>query len=275
MTAKNSLENLSEEVLRFNALGREQWNQKAHFWDNLHGDEGNLFHRELVSPAVERLLGLKQDEEVLDIACGSGVLARRMATLGAKVTATDFSKNLLELAQARQQPQGHPIHYLQVDAVDEQALTDLGGGKWDAVTCTMAFMDMPTIAPLMQAVRKLLKPNGRFVFVTAHPAFSSNNPIFGAEMKDKEGELVTEYYLKIGAYISLPPTLQVGARGEPSAHYYYHRSLQDLLGVAFQAGLVLDSIEEPAFSPETDSERLLSWKKMPQIPPILVGRLRL
>ena len=39
-----------------NAEGRRQWEQKAAFWDALHGDEGNRFHRQLVAPAVERLI---------------------------------------------------------------------------------------------------------------------------------------------------------------------------------------------------------------------------
>jgi hypothetical protein len=48
-----------------NEEGRELWNQKAAFWDALHGDEGNSFHRYLVAPAVERLLALQPGERVL------------------------------------------------------------------------------------------------------------------------------------------------------------------------------------------------------------------
>jgi 2-polyprenyl-3-methyl-5-hydroxy-6-metoxy-1,4-benzoquinol methylase len=80
---------------QLNAAGRDQWNQKAEFWDNLHGDDGNRFHRTLVSPAVEKLLALQPGEHVLDIACGSGVMARRLAALGGKVTAVDFSPALV------------------------------------------------------------------------------------------------------------------------------------------------------------------------------------
>lgn len=35
-----------------NEEGRELWDRKAAFWDALHGEEGNKFHRQLVSPAV-------------------------------------------------------------------------------------------------------------------------------------------------------------------------------------------------------------------------------
>jgi cyclopropane fatty-acyl-phospholipid synthase-like methyltransferase len=40
---------------------------------------------------VERLLALQPGERVLDVACGNGVMARRLALLGGRVTAVDFS----------------------------------------------------------------------------------------------------------------------------------------------------------------------------------------
>ena len=62
------------------------WDRNAGFWDG-HFKEGNDFHRLLVSPSIERLLELQPGEQVLDVACGNGALARRLADLGAQVTA--------------------------------------------------------------------------------------------------------------------------------------------------------------------------------------------
>ncbi|MEJ2758964.1 MAG: hypothetical protein P8046_10835, partial [Anaerolineales bacterium] len=133
----------------------------------------------------------------------------------------------------------------------------------------------PEIGPLYRAVRRLLKRGGRFVFATMHPAFNSNNPIFTAEQADVDGELVLTNALKITRYMDLPPVKGVGARNEPSPHYYYHRPLHQLLGEAFAAGLVLDGLIEAAFDPEkVDPSRPLSWDSYPQIPPVLAGRFR-
>ena len=260
---------------QLNDEGRQLWNQKAKFWDELHGDEGNNFHQTLISPSVERLLKLKTGERVLDIGCGNGVLARRLAELGAHVVANDFSSELIKLAKARGQASGSPITYSLVDATDEDALLALGEGQFDAITCTMAIMDMPTLVPMFRAVRRLLAKEGRFVFSTMHPAFNSNNPIFVQEKGDKDGVLYTQYAVKITAYIDQPPTKGTGAPNEPTPHYYYHRPLHELLGLAFEAGLILDGLEEPAFPRESAraSERL-TWNKLWQIPPILTGRLR-
>jgi 2-polyprenyl-3-methyl-5-hydroxy-6-metoxy-1,4-benzoquinol methylase len=266
---------MNEDQQKRNAESREIWDQKAEFWDSLHGDSGNKFHRALVLPAVEKLLALQTGERVLDVACGNGVMSRRLAELGAKVTATDFSPKLIERARRRGQSAGEPIDYRVVDAVDENALIALGEGQFDAIVCTMALMDMPVIDPLFRSARRLLTPDGRFVFATAHPAFNSSNPIFVAELEDRDGEEIIAHSLKIKAYLDIPPVKAVGASNEPAPHFYYHRPLHELLGSAFAAGFVLDALEEPAFSPEDgDPTRLTFWTNVWQMPPVLAGRLR-
>ena len=161
-------------------------------------------------------------------------------------------------------------------ATSEAALVGLGAEAYDGVVCTMALMDMPVIAPLYRAVAQLLRPGGRFVFATAHPAFNSNNPVVLAEQADEDGVLTTRHALRISGYLELPPTRMVGARDEPRPHLYYHRPLHALLEPAFAAGLCLEALEEPAFPREEAEEaRPLSWMKLWQIPPVLAGRLRL
>jgi ubiquinone/menaquinone biosynthesis C-methylase UbiE len=260
---------------QLNTTGRDQWNDKAEFWDNLHGDAGNRFHRTLVSPAVEKLLALQAGERVLDIACGSGQMARRLAELGAQVTAVDFSQALIDKAQARGQSGGEPIVYGVADATSETELAALGEGGFDAAVCTMALMDMPVIAPLYRAVHRLLRDGGRLVVATSHPAFNSNNPIFYGENADDNGKIILTTGVKIRAYLDIPPTKAVGAPNEPNPHNYYHRPLHELLGEGFAAGLVVDGIEEPAFpADQFDPAKMLGWLGVPQIPPVLAVRFR-
>ena len=260
---------------KLNDEGRDLWDGKAAFWDAMHGDQGNRFHRRLIEPAVLHLLNLQAGERVLDAGCGSGVLARRLAERGAAVTAFDFSAALLERAQARGQRAGLPIQYRLVDATDEAAMLALGRGRFDAITCTMTLMDIPVLAPLFRAAGALLQPGGRFVFATAHPAFNSNNPIFVHEKEDRDGVVSEHYAVKLRAYCELGPVKGSGAPDEPNPHYYYHRPLSELLGAAFAAGFVLDGLLEPGFSADdAQSAPPLSWAKLWQIPPILAGRLR-
>ena len=94
------------DIKKLNDEGRELWNRKAKFWDALHGDHGNDFHRRLVEPSVLQLLALRPGESILDIGCGNGALARRLTALGAKVVAVDFSDQLLKLARRRTESVG-------------------------------------------------------------------------------------------------------------------------------------------------------------------------
>src|SRR5689334_5450052 len=104
----------------------EIWDANAGFWDDYMGEEGNVFHRELVAPAAERLLALSPGENVLEIACGSGLFARRMAELGARVVATDVSATFLKRAKGRTAAYADRITFHCADAVDAQQLAALG-----------------------------------------------------------------------------------------------------------------------------------------------------
>jgi SAM-dependent methyltransferase len=254
---------------------RAIWNTKAAFWDERMGADGNAFQRLLVGPATERLLALRAGELVLDVACGNGVMARRLAAGGARVVACDFSEVFVERARARTAPElRERIEYAVVDATDEAQLLALGEERFDAVVCNMAFMDLATLDPLLYAARRLLKPQGRFVFCLMHPCFNMPSHRKVAEEEDRGGQIVLTYSIKMASY--LRPTVEKGGGmpGEPEPHYYFHRSLSDLLAACFGAGFVLDGLEEPAFAEPIQSDLVLHWGQYPDIPPVLACRLR-
>ena len=88
-----------------NAETRAAWDANAAVWDAKMGDEGNSFVNLLQWPVIRPLLvgdgSPTHPQRILDIACGNGLFSRRLAALGARVTALDFSEELLKLARAR------------------------------------------------------------------------------------------------------------------------------------------------------------------------------
>ena len=254
-----------------NLQARDAWNTNAEFWDERMAD-GNEFFSLLVWPAVERLLHPAAGERHLDIACGNGLTSRRLAQVGAKVIAVDFSDEMIQLAVARDDQSS--VEYCVLDATDRGALRALGA--FDGVLCNMALMDLADIRPLFNTLPLLLSPTGRFVFSVLHPCFNNPATVQVGELEDKAGTLVTTYSVKIERYMTPYTQAGLAMHGQPVPHPYFHRPLSALLAPAFEAGLVLDGIEECAFPPEhIGGSTPLSWSgRFSEIPPILIGRMR-
>lgn len=260
-----------------NRASQAAWEQIAGWWDDYYTAAGNNAHRHMIAPAALRLLDPRPGETILDAACGNGVFARRLAGLGVRVTAFDFSTVFLERARAHTAAAGLAdwVTYHHLDATAEAQLLTLGPGAFDGGVCLMALMDMPVVAPLFRAVRQLLKPAGRFVFGVLHPCFNSARGLTRlVEETDQDGQMVETYGLKITRYLTPESFHGLGIVGQPAAQYYFHRPLQQLLGEAFSAGFVLDGLEEPALTLERNPQRALSWSNFSEIPPFLIARLR-
>lgn len=267
---------VSMDPKRANEETRDAWNRNAAFWDERMG-EGNDFVEVLTWPATERLLHIRPGERVLDVACGNGLTSRRLAALGAEVVAFDFSEELIAHARRRTVEHAKHIQYLVLDATDEQALLALGEGRFDAALCAMALFDMAEIDPLMRALTRLLRSDGRFVFSVIHPCFNNPRASLVAEQQDREGEIVTIYSVKVSGYMRPIVARGAGIRGQPKPHLYFHRPLQALFGAAFAAGFILDGLEERAFPPDhPPGKHPVSWGgNFYEIPPVLVARMRL
>ncbi len=254
---------------------RRVWNANARFWDERMG-EGNDFVETLIWPAVERLLPVQPGAHVLDAACGNGLTSRRLAAMGAQVTAFDFSAEMIEHARRRAVDHPDRIDYHVLDATDEQALLALGERSFDAALCSMALFDIAEIDPLFRALSRLLKPGGSFVFSIMHPCFNNPHSGHAAEEIDLEGEIVTQYSIRVWGYMTPTVNRGLAMRGQPQAQLYFHRPLQTLLSAGFRVGFVLDGLEERAFPSDMESKHPLSWSgRYSEIPPVLVARLRL
>ena len=249
------------------------WETNAEWWDTYY-EEGNDFHLTLVAPATERLLGVRPEETILDIACGNGAFSRRMSQLGARVVAFDFSAPFVECARRRTVDPADRIEYLELDATDRRALRSLGEGRFDAAVCTMALMDMEEIGPLAEMLPRLLRPGGRFVFSIMHPCFNQMGAKMMLEEETHDGRFVTTPAIKVTKYMTPFRAQGIGIRGQPVPQTYFHRPLQGLLRPFFEAGLCLDGLEERAFEGRRTDRLTLSWDQFEEIPPVLIVRLR-
>lgn len=218
----------------------EIWDINADFWDKKMGENSNDFHRNVVRPATDKLLSPKNGDFILDISCGNGNFSKWMAHHGAKVVAFDFSEKLIEIAKSRCSEYHSDIEFCVADATDEQSLLSLKREKpFNKAVSNMALMDISNIKPLFKIVSELLKKDGIFVFTTTHPCFD----------RPKEKYLTSCSYKGIAI------------DGQPVLQNYYHRSLEEILNIAFKAGFCVDGFLETPF-------------KEKEIPSVITVRLK-
>lgn len=232
---------------------RNIWNANAAYWDE-RMSEGNDFHKVLLEPNQIELLNIQPGDSILDVACGNGQFARKMTELGAKVTAIDISKEMINIARSK--PVSDKIDYHVIDVTSRADLEKLWGNTYDSIVSTMAIMDIENIEPMIRFLPEILKDNGRFVFSILHPCFNSGEAYQVNEHTDYRGEEHNNYYVKISNYLISRPTKGFAMRGQPKIQYYFHRPLSEILNLCFESGFYMDGMREPSFK---DSASQSTW----------------
>jgi SAM-dependent methyltransferase len=198
-----------------------------------------------------------------------------MVQLGARVVAFDYSAEFIARARARTAGNA-AIEYHFVDAGNAEALLSLGSNRFTKAVCTMAIMDMPEIGPLFAALSRMLVSGGAFVFSVTHPCFHSAAIQRFAEIYEEQpGRHVIRSGVKASSYLSPFARKTEGIIGQPEPQWFFHRPITTLFRFGFEAGFVVDGLEEPGFPDADKPAPGVSWHDMPDIPPIMVVRMKL
>lgn len=213
-----------------------------------------LFH-ELAIPAVLDLAGEVKGSKVCDLACGQGIVSRRLADLGADVVGIDISEKLLDIARRYERSGSGGISYIHDDA---QKLDTVADGAFEGVVCNLAFMDIPDAPPVFRAVHRVLAPGGWFVFSIVHPCYlTPGSPRWVWEEGMVVGMEVREYFEE-GYWRKETPE---GVRGRVGSH---HRTLSSYVNALSEAGLAVEKLKEPRAT-EKIASYLPGYKEVPGI----------
>ncbi|HLW48195.1 MAG TPA: class I SAM-dependent methyltransferase [bacterium] len=217
------------------------WEAMAAWYDAKQGDEGDLWHRTLIDPALLRVVGPVQGQRLLDLACGNGYLARCFARMGARVTAVDASAAMIERARLRERESPLGIVYHVADTARLDALDDAG---MDIAVCNMALMDIDDAAGTIGQVARVLRPGGRFVASLSHPCFDVVN---ASAWVIERIDFTTTVWRKVSRYREcfagrVPWHDGADHVGHTPA---YHRPLSWYVRALRAAEFVLTALEEP------------------------------
>jgi demethylmenaquinone methyltransferase/2-methoxy-6-polyprenyl-1,4-benzoquinol methylase len=110
--------------------------------------------------AVE-LAAVRPDDCVLDVACGTGDLARAFASAGpARVVGADFSAPMLDFAAANRNPNA-AIQWCRADAM----ALPFADGAFTIASCAFGVRNFQSLAAGLREMHRVLAPGGRIVIL--------------------------------------------------------------------------------------------------------------
>lgn len=149
---------MEPELERIREQQRESWNRFSpgwKKWDSLTMDFLRPMGEEMI-----RVLNLKGDEYVLDVACGTGepglTIAERLKR--GKVMLTDLSEEMLKIAEEHAAIRG--IQNVETQVCDVCALP-FRDYTFDAISCRFGFMFFPDMLLAVREMHRVLKPEGK------------------------------------------------------------------------------------------------------------------
>jgi SAM-dependent methyltransferase len=217
---------------------RRWWDAAAPAYLAEHGDDlGDvdfLWGPEGLREADAHLLGDVSGRRVLEIGCGSAPCARWLRRAGADVVALDLSAGMLARATELNAATGIDVPLLQADAGAlpvTEASVDLA--------CS-AYGGLPFVADaqaVLTEVARVLRPGGRFVASVNHPL---RWPF--PDSPDPEDLQV------ISSYFDRAPYVETDEDGN-TVYVEHHRTVGDWVRAVVGAGLVLEDLLEPEWTP--------------------------
>jgi SAM-dependent methyltransferase len=159
----------------------------------LEGDAAERYERWAVPfvlgpwvPALLDLAELRAGERVLDVATGTGVVARLAArrVAPATVTGLDLNQGMLEVARRLPLPPGLTIHWRQGSAL----ALPFADGAFEVVLCQQGLQFFPDRLKALGEMRRVLTPAGR----VAVSVWTGPSPYFSALREGLERYVGTE-----------------------------------------------------------------------------------
>ena len=154
-----SQESLERPIRAHNAGPATVWSSSGAAYDEI--SRGIL---DAIEHGVNRL-EVAPGAPVLDLATGTGWTARRLAALGAEVTAVDFAPDMLRAAEDLAAAEGRRIDFVEGDA---EALP-FADGAYDRVISTFGVMFAQRPEDAAAELARICRPGGRLVLAVWTP----------------------------------------------------------------------------------------------------------
>jgi 2-polyprenyl-3-methyl-5-hydroxy-6-metoxy-1,4-benzoquinol methylase len=146
-----------EAIKKYSIVG-----EHFHNWRTKLNPKGWIYNEFLEMPATFELMGNIKGKEVLDIGCGPGIYAKKMAKIGARVKGFDITPKMIEIAKRE-----YPELDLRIGSVYNIPFDE----KFDIAIAPLVIEHLEDWNKVFREVNKVLKKGGCFIFSIGNPVF--------------------------------------------------------------------------------------------------------
>ena len=230
----------------------DPWERHAGWWQREFTDGADPEYEEQILPLVDRHLA--DAGRVLDVGCGEGQVARRVAELGASaVVGVDPTDAQLAVARERA---GGPLY---TGGRSEEL--PYREESFDSVVVCLVLEHVDPFEPAIAEIARVLAPEGRLVLFLNHPLLQAPGSGF------VEDHVLEEQYWRIGPYLPDDRAMEEVAPGVDLP--FLHRPLHRYVNCLAEHGLLVEHMDEPP-PPTGFLSRAPEYEEAATIPRLLV-----
>jgi ubiquinone/menaquinone biosynthesis C-methylase UbiE len=221
------------------------WDDAEEWYGGLVGEKGHHYHQTIILPNALRLLELKAGSSLLDLGCGSGVLARYIPK-GVEYTGIDSAKGLLEIAK-KQTP---GAKFILADASQKLQIPKT---DFDAAIFLLSLQNMENGTMATREAALHLKQGGKILLVLNHPCFRIPRQ---SDWGYDEGSKLQ--YRRVNSYMSamkIPIATHPGKGKLSPETFSFHESLSTYSRWLKESGLAIIAMEEWCSDKESQGGR--------------------
>lgn len=221
------------------------WETSSNWYKKCVGDKGHYYHQKIILPEVLKILKAqkKMNLDILDLACGQGILERALPK-NYNYCGLDLSSSFIEYAEKNRREKKHK--FLVADATKKLPISN----SYDIVCIILALQNIEYPQKVFDNAYQCLKKGGKFIAVINHPYFRI--PKQSSWEVDEKKKV---QFRKIESYMS-PQKIPIQTHPSKSKNspltYSYHNPLHLYFALLSRAGFCIETIQEWC-SPKTST----------------------